>query len=123
MKGARVDFVSIQGGPIKEGKLGAAQKWLAEHEAEIAANSPEGTEYVGTYVAVFSSEDGLATSMVTLMHLDSYGAMDTLAASGGTEFGELTNEFVSKFFDQSNAARPVTILLKRLTDATIWGED
>lgn len=115
-----MDFLSIQGGTVKEGKMAELQQWLTANEAELRTASPEGSEYVGTYVAIYNSEKGMG-DVLTLIRMDSYGAQDALAASHGTRWGELVEEFVA-FIDQSSMAPSSNLLLKRLTDATLWGE-
>lgn len=116
-----MDFLSLQGGTVKEGKTGELKAWLDEHESELRENAPEGTEYLGTYVAVFTSEKGAGT-LFSVMKLDSYAAMDRIAASGDTRFGELIDEIVG-FLDTDADAPQSSILLKALTDATLWGVD
>jgi len=115
-----VDFLNLQGGTVTQGRMGELKGWLDVHEGELRDTAPEGTEYIGTYVAVFTSEKD-AGAVFTVMRMDSYGAMDRIAASPGSRFGELVNELI-EFFDQSATAPTSSILLKALTDATLWGE-
>ncbi len=115
-----MEFLSLQGGTVKQGMMKEAQAWINENEAELRSTAPEGTEYVGTYFPVFSSEKGVG-DIFSVMRLDSYGALDGLAASSGSRFGELLNEWVSEFIDQSPEANGSSILFKAASDATIWG--
>ena len=115
-----MDFLSIQGGSVKQGKMAELQQWLAAHEPELRDACPKGSEYVGTYVTIYGSEKGLG-DVLTLIRMDSYGAQDALAAAHGTRWGELVEEYVA-FIDQSSTATDSNLLLKRLTDATLWGD-
>lgn len=115
-----MDFLSIQGGTVKAGKMAELQQWLAAHEPELRDACPEGSEYVGTYVTIYNSEKGMG-DVLTLIRMDSYGAQDALAAAHGTRWGELVEEYVA-FIDQSSTAQGSNLLLKRLTDATLWGD-
>lgn len=115
-------FMSIQGYDINEGRMGEFQAWLRDNEKELAQSMPEGVEYVGTFVAPFSSEKK-AGSVFTVAKLDSYGAQDRLAAAGLGDgpFRELWTEAIG-FMDQSRDANWSNFLLKSLTDATIIGD-
>lgn len=116
-----MDFISVQGGTVKDGKLGAAKAWLDENSAELRETAPDGSEFLGTYVSVYNSEKG-AGDIFWLMRHDSYGALDNIAAAGGTRFGDLVGEWLTNFVDASSTVPQSSILLKSLTDATIWGE-
>ena len=116
-----MEFIQIFSGDVKEGKTREMVAWLRDHETEINDHAPEGTEYLGSYFAVNSSEKGMG-SVFTLWRLDSYGAQDRMAAQTDTPLGKLTEEFID-FFDQRNDANYGQILLKKVTDATVWGSD
>ena len=116
-----MEFIQIFSGDVKEGKTKEMVAWLKDHESEIHDQAPEGTEYLGTYFAVSSSEKGMGSAF-TLWRLDSYGAQDRMAALSDTPLGKLFNDFVD-FFDQRNDAKGGQILLKKVTDATLWGSD
>ncbi len=115
-----MEFISVQGGTIKEGKLTEAKAWLEKHQDELRSTAPDGSEYLGTYVSVFSSEKG-AGDVFWMMRHDSYGALDGIAAAGGSRFGDLVGEWLSQFVDPSSTSPQSSILFKSLADATIWG--
>ena len=55
--------------------------------------------------------------------MDSYGAQDKWSAAvkdGGT-FARLMDE-MAHFIDQRNEANQSTLMLRRVSDAAIWGE-
>jgi hypothetical protein len=111
-------FILSFGYDIKLGKATAFQEWLADHEGEWRAAMPEGTEYIGTFAAVHSSEKQ-AGDTFTLYRLDSYGAQDRLAAA--MKDGPLakimadSGEFVD--LDSKDWSQ---MLLKSWVDATVW---
>ena len=65
-----MDFLSIQGGTVKEGKMAELQQWLAAHEPELRDVCPQGSEYVGTYVTIFpmSGNAPANSSITTVLH-------------------------------------------------------
>ncbi len=113
-------FTQIISGDVKEHSLAELQEWLAANEPKLVEASPEGTEYLGTFFAVYSSEKGMG-QLFTLTAMDSYGAQDRLAQPR-TEYATLLNQ-LTDFFDQSNGARAGAILLKRVTAATLLGSE
>ncbi len=115
-----MDFIQIFSGEVKTGKFRELKEWLAANEARIAEETPEGAEYMGTYFAAHSSEKSLG-GVFTLVRMESYGTQDTLAAATDGPYAELLGEFVD-FFDQESDNWG-NFLLKRFTDATIWGSD
>ena len=106
---------------VKEGKMRQLQTWLDNNEERVAELAPEGTEYLGSYVAAQSSEKGMG-ELFTLWRMDSYGAQDKLAAQQDTELGQLFHDYFD-FLDHRNEANWGSILLKRMTDASLWGSD
>ncbi len=114
-------FILENGFNVKIGKDEAYQKWLTENEAKIAAAQPPGTKYLGTFGVIFSSEKK-AGSYRSLHELDSYAALDTIAAVAKDEtsdFGRLARE-ESQFFDPDPKAHWSNGLYKLVTDTTIW---
>ncbi len=110
----------MQGGDVKRGKMQKLQQWLAENEEQLAQSTPDGVEYLGTYVNIYDS-DRQAGAVKTFLRLDSYGAQDKLAATHGTVFGKLLEEMIEFMdFDSDNWSQA---LYKRMTDATLWGDD
>ena len=97
------------------------QDWLIENEDRLRKSYPEGVEYGGTYVAVFSSERN-AGEYFGLDILDSYGAMDRAAALGKdptSEYAKIGQEFI-QFIDLDRSAGSSHMLLKSVVDATIF---
>jgi hypothetical protein len=114
-------FIQEFGFTIKIGQEEAYQAWLAENESTLAANTPPGVKYLGTFATVYTSEKHSGWYR-TYIELDSYGAMDRMAevmkdASG--EFGRLMRES-SRFGDYDHAAPWSNGLYKAVVDATIF---
>jgi hypothetical protein len=116
-----VDFISEQGYEIKFGMEEEYQQWLIEHRDEMRRSMPAGIEYIGSYVVAMGNgyEGG---SWRDLFRLDSYGAMDRMAAASkdpNSDFGRLAREW-NKFVDVSrHPERWTQILLKNVVDATV----
>ena len=114
-------FISDVGFTIKLGQEEAHQKWLMENEERLAKAYPEGTRYIGTFSVVMSSEKQ-AGFYRSLVELDSYAALDRLAAASkdaSSEFGRLQREWTA-FGDFSLGAPWSQGLYKAVVDATIW---
>jgi hypothetical protein len=114
-------FISEYGYSVKLGQEEAYQKWLQENEPALAASHPEGVTYLGTFVMVFSSEKR-SGFYKTYLELDSYGAMDRLAAATkdeASDFGRLLQES-SAFGDYDYTAPWSNGLYKAVVDATIF---
>ena len=114
-------FISDVGFTIKLGQEEAHQKWLMENEERLAKSHPEGTRYIGTFSVVMSSEKE-AGSYRSFIELDSYAALDRLAAASkdaSSEFGKLQREWTS--FGNFDLDAPWSQgLYKAVVDATIW---
>lgn len=116
-----MSFIAHMGGDLEPGRMREFQQWLAANEQAVAEAHPEGTRYIGTFVAIYSQK-GTGT-IHTLIEMDSYGAQDALAAAGmdtDSAYGRLVNEYVS-FFDQQSE-NYTNALYKRVTDATLFGD-
>ena len=114
-------FISESGYSIKIGQEEAHQKWLQENEAALAASTPEGVKYLGTFVTVFTSEKQ-SGFYKTYLELDSYGAMDRLAAATkdvSSDWGRLMEES-ARFGDYEFATPWSNGLYKAVVDATIF---
>ena len=114
-------FIQEFGFTIKVGKEEAFQKWLVENEPAFAASHPAGSRYMGTFVTVFSSEKR-AGFYRAFIELDSYGAMDTVAATAkdpDSAFGKLLRE-QSQFLDLELDAPWSNGLHKAVVDATVF---
>ncbi|HSK94607.1 MAG TPA: hypothetical protein VLA76_11185 [Candidatus Angelobacter sp.] len=114
-------FIQEIGFSIKVGEEEAYQRWLADNEPALAAAHPEGTKYLGTFVMVFSSEKQ-SGFYKTYIELDSYAAMDRIAATakdGSSELGRLLRDG-SRFGDYDLGAPWSNGLYKAAVDATIF---
>jgi hypothetical protein len=114
-------FIQEFGFSVKVGQEEAHQKWLVENEQKFAAAHPPGTKYLGTFTMVYSSEKQ-AGFYKTYIEVDSYGALDTLAAAvkdGSNELGRLVRES-SAFGDYGWDAPWSNGLYKAVVDATIF---
>ena len=114
-------FIHESGFTVKVGQDEAHQRWLLENEEKLAGAYPEGARYLGTFATVFAT-DKQAGSYRTFVELDSYGAMDRLAAAAkdpSSEFGRLNREW-SAFGDYDLNAPWSVGLYKAVVDATVW---
>jgi hypothetical protein len=116
-----VRFIQEFGFTIKIGREEAHQAWLVANEDKLAKAHPEGVRYLGTFATVFSS-DKEAGLYRTFIELDSYAALDRLAAAGkdpSAEFGRLSREW-SAFGDWDVHAPWSQGLFKAVVDTTMW---
>jgi hypothetical protein len=114
-------FIHESGFTIKIGQEEAYQQWLVANESALAASMPEGTRHLGVFTTVFSSEKQAGFYRL-FTELDSYGAMDRLAAAlkdEGTDFARLNREG-ARFGDYDLSAPWSNGLHKAVVDATIW---
>ena len=114
-------FINEAGFSVRVGHEEALQRWLTANEERMARSYPEGTEYLGTYVTVFTSEKTAGGHRV-LERLSSYADLDRLAAlgkDGTTEYAKVWREF-TQFMDPDPHADWSSVLLKGATDATVW---
>jgi hypothetical protein len=106
---------------VKVGMEEAHQRWMEKNEKRLAAAHPAGTRYIGTYVVVFST-DKQAGSYRSLVELDSYGSIDTIANAMKDpkgKLGKLMREW-SAFGDYDWNAGWSQGLYRSVVDATIW---
>jgi hypothetical protein len=116
-----VRFIQEFGYTVKVGQEEAHQKWLMENEERLARAHPEGIRYMGTFAVVMST-DKQAGNYRSFLELDSYAALDRLAAAGkdgSGEFGKLMREW-SGFGDYDLDAPWSQGLFKAVVDATLW---
>ncbi len=73
-------FIQTFGYTVKVGQEEAHQKWVTENDERLRKAAAAGSTYIGTFIAVFSSQKHVGGYRV-LMELDSYGAMDAGAAT------------------------------------------
>ena len=114
-------FIQEFGFTVKIGQEEAHRAWLMKNEAALAAAHPEGTRYIGTFATVFTS-DKQSGNYRSFVELDSYAAMDRLAAAGMDavgDFGRLMREW-SGFGDYDLAAPWSKCLFKAVVDTTLW---
>jgi len=116
-----VRFIEETGFNARVGHEEAFQRWLVANEARIASAYPEGTEYLGTYATVFTSEK-TAGSWRVLERLSSYADIDRLSAMAKdetSEFAKVWREF-TRFMDPDPHADWSHVLLRNAVDATVW---
>lgn len=115
-------FMHVLGFDVKQGQSLALQKWLTDNEEKLALEMPDGCEYVGTFAAVHTSEKE-AGSYRTIMKMENYGAQDNFSAKmkEGGAFARMMEEMTA-FMDQDNDSHWSEEVLRRVTDAAIWGE-
>lgn len=114
-------FIQEFGFTVRVGQDEAHQKWMLENEEKFAKAHPEGTRYLGTFATVFTT-DKQAGFYRSFVELDSYGALDRLAAAAkdaSSEFGRLNREW-SGFGDYDLNAPWSQGLFKAVVDATVW---
>ena len=115
-----MEFIAENGFTVKQGKEGDLQAWLVKNEAALAASYPPGTSLIGIYVVTWGSEK-TAGGWRSLERLDSYAALDALAALGkdpDSDHARLWRELMT-FGDWHRDAPWSQVLLKRATDATV----
>jgi hypothetical protein len=95
--------------------------WLSENEAKFAEHAPEGSEYLGIYFTVFTSEKDSGTCE-TLWRFESYSAIDHFQAveKEGSEIGRLMAEVFSTYADEGNHANWSRSLTRRAGDAVLY---
>jgi hypothetical protein len=116
-----VEFINEDGYEVKFGMEEEYQQWVIDHRAEIARSMPKGVEYIGTYTMVWGNDVDKG-SWRDLFKLDSYAALDRMAAEGkdpNSAMGRLLREQV-RFLDMSRRPeRWSHNLLKSVVDATV----
>ena len=114
-------FIQEFGYTVKVGKDEAHQKWTIENDAALKAAAPAGSKYLGTFAVVMSTEK-TAGFYKFLLELDSYAAMDTIAAAAkdpNNAWAKLLRDS-SAFTDLDLNAPWSSTLLKNVIDASIW---
>ena len=114
-------FMSEIGFTIKLGQEEAYQRWLIDNEAAYAASMPEGVRHLGVFVTAFSSEKHAGFYRL-FAELDSYAALDRMAAANKDETSEFSrlNREASHFGDYDLNAPWSNSLHKAVVDASIF---
>lgn len=114
-------FIEEWGYSVPPGREEEHQSWVQANEKALAAAAPRGTRLLGIYSNVFSSEKSAGFYRL-FVELDSYAAMDSLAAAmkdASSDFGRLVREH-SGFWDTDYSAPFSNGLHKAVADATIF---
>lgn len=106
---------------VNAGQFDAFQNWLLEHEDSLAAEYPEGIEYLGTYANVYGDQS--KGEFKTLLRLESYAALDALARTVAEE-GTLSRLLweVSAFTTGGPSSRGEQTLWKRVSATVTTGD-
>jgi hypothetical protein len=116
-----MDFITEDGYQVKPGMQEEYQQWVIANQDALRRALPDGIEYIGTYVAVFGN-DYSGGGWRDLFRIDSYGALDRMAAEQRrpeSELGRLNRES-GRFIDLTRSPERWTHnLYKNVVDATI----
>ena len=115
-----MEFIVEDGYEIKLGMEEEYQQFVIATAERFRAALPEGVEYIGDFAFTWGN-DAEAGRWRTLLRLDSYGALDRLAAAatGDGDFAQLIRES-SRFLDVSrDTSKWRHTLLKSVVDATV----
>jgi len=118
-----MDFLLIGGGNVIPGKMREFQKWVRANSGSLGRLASEnGYELVGIYFSMFTSEKH-SGACKTVWRLDSYGAMDRMAAAPpkSPELARLLDE-LDGFFDVRIGADWSGELLKSVSDITVTSD-
>ena len=116
-----MDFITEDGYQIKPGMQAEYQAWVVANQDALRRAQPEGVEYLGTYVAVYGNEY-VGGTFRDLYRIDSYAALDRIAAEGrreGSDLMRLARES-TRFIDLTRSPDLwAHNLYKNVVDATI----
>lgn len=116
-----MDFITEDGYEVKLGMEEEYQKWVVAKGDDLRRALPEGIEYIGTYVMTYGNDTDRG-SWRDMFRLDSYAALDRMAAASKDSegaLGKLIREG-SRFIDMSRRPERWTHnLLKSVVDATV----
>ena len=116
-----MSLIVEQGFNIKRGQEEAFQKWTEETEELTKKASPAGVEYLGTYIAQFSSEKKAGEYRV-LWRFDSmatFDASEEAARDPDSDWGRINRE-ATEFMDLPIGAEYSFTVLRPLVGAVIW---
>ncbi len=105
---------------VRDGQADKMLEWLSKNEEPLAEAAPAGLQWIGLYGTVFGGRDW---GWHLFIGLDSYGAMDQLAAAGrdpGSDFGKLLTQLFS-FFIMGDDAPGGRWLHRAAPDIVNWG--
>jgi hypothetical protein len=116
-----MDFITEDGYQVKPGMQEEYQQWVIANQDALRRALPDGIEYIGTYVTVYGN-DYVGGTYRDLFRIDSYGALDRMAAEQrrpGSELARLNGQ-VGRFIDLTRPSEHWTHnLYKNVVDATI----
>jgi hypothetical protein len=116
-----MEFITEDGYEVKLGMEEEYQRWVIDHADELRRATPEGVQYLGTYVMTYGNDTDRGTWR-DFFQLDSYAALDRMAAATkdpDSELGRLFREW-ARFVDvRRNPERWTHNLLKSVVDATV----
>ena len=95
-----MDFIIEDGYQVKWGMHEEYQQWVSANTDALRRALPDGIEYIGTYVTVYGN-DYIGGTFRDLFRIDSYGALDRMAAEQrrpGSDLSRLNGE-ASRFID------------------------
>ena len=110
-----------QGFNVKRGQEEAFQKWTEDTDELTRKASPPGVEYLGTYIAMLSSEKE-AGEYRTLWRIESMAAFDAMeeaARDPESDWGRINRE-VTEFMDLPIGGQYSFSVLRPLVGAVIW---
>jgi hypothetical protein len=115
-------FIQEFGYTVKSGMEWEYQAWLQDNEAALAASYPDGTKYLGNFATIVSSERA-SGSYKLYIELDSYAALDRLAALGHDASSDFVRLYREAYrLDQAHDAPGSRGLYKAVVDATVFDQ-
>lgn len=119
-----MNFIVQAGFDLETDKEADFQPWLAENEPKIVAACPDGIDYLGTFAVIFGDSDDVGAYR-TVWAMDGYAGLDAFAdaVKAGGEFAELMDGLGSFGLGRQDGGLQSAELLRRVTDAAIWGLD
>ena len=119
-----MNFITYSEFDVQKGTELDLRDWLAQNEEKIAAETPDGLEYLGTFTTIFGPEASVNTFR-TVWAMDNYAAIDTFtkAVKAGGTFADLMDVLGSYQLDRQDGGIQMNVLTRRVTDAAIWGVD
>ncbi len=113
-----MNFLYIVGFDVPPQKEREFQKWVQANSQAFHEALPEGLALLGIYSDIFSSEKESGRYKL-MVRMDSYGAIDRLAASNNPKLAQLLKE-LGDFNDVRIGAHSSSSLMKTVADIVIW---